>query len=51
MIVEDIQSDETVPAEYEMTATELAEFHTEFNQWIDQAPQLDSDQPLYIWLR
>jgi hypothetical protein len=51
MIVEDIQSDETVPAEYEMTAEELAEFHTEFNQWIDQAPQLDSDQPLYIWLR
>lgn len=51
MIIEDIQSDEAVPAEYEMTAEELREFHIEFNQWADQTAELDLDRPLYIWLR
>ena len=51
MITEDIQSDEMIPAQYEMTAEELAEFHKEYNDWTDQLPQPDDDRPLYIWLR
>ena len=50
MIVEDIQSDESVPAQYEMTAEELIEFQQEYNNWSDTVKQ-DDDRPLYIWLR
>ena len=46
MITEDIQSDESVPVEYDMTAEELLEFQQEYNQWSD-----DQDRPLYIWLK
>ena len=51
MIVEDIQSDETIPVQYAMTAEELLEFQTEYNDWTDQQEQQDEDRPLYIWLR
>jgi hypothetical protein len=51
MIVEDMQSDESIPVEYEMTAEELAEFHKEYNDWTDKQEQPDDDRPLYIWLR
>jgi hypothetical protein len=51
MIVEDIQSDEAIPVEYEMTAEELADLHNEYNDWTDQQEQPDDDRPLYIWLR
>lgn len=46
---DDIQSDEFVPAQYEMTADELAEFQKEYNQYLDESAE--SDRPLYIWLR
>jgi hypothetical protein len=48
MITEDIQSDESVPVEYDMTAEELLEFQQEYNQWSDRQ---DQDRPLYIWLK
>ena len=51
MIVEDIQSDEKIPVEYEMTAEELSEFQKEYNDWSDQNKQDDDDRPLYIWLK
>jgi hypothetical protein len=51
MITEDIQSDESVPVEYEMTAAELLEFQQEYNQWSDSSKKQDDDRPLYIWLR
>jgi len=51
MITEDIQSDESIPALYDMTADELAEFHAEYNDWSDKIVTADDDRPLYIWLR
>jgi hypothetical protein len=51
MIVEDIQSDETIPVQYAMTAEELAEFHEEYNNWSNETDKSDEDRPLYIWLR
>ena len=48
MITEDIQSDESVPVEYEMTAEEQLKVQQECNQWSDQQ---DQDRPLYIWLK
>jgi len=51
MIIEDIQSDETIPAQYEMTEEELAEFYCEYTEWSEQNKQPDEDRPLYIWLR
>ena len=50
MITEDIQSDEMIPAEYDMTPEELAEFQKQYNDWSDTNKQ-DDDRPLYIWLR
>ena len=52
MITEDIQSDESVPVEYAMTAEEQLKFQQEYNQWSDQwSDQQDQDRPLYIWLK
>lgn len=51
MITEDIQSDEMIPAEYEMTKEELLEFQKEYNDWSNKQEQLDDDRPLYIWLK
>ena len=51
MITEDIQSDESVPVEYEMTAEEQLKFQQEYNQWSDSSKNQDDDRPLYIWLK
>ena len=51
MITEDIQSDEMIPAEYEMTEEELEEFYCEYTEWSDQNKKQDDDRPLYIWLK
>jgi hypothetical protein len=35
MIIDDLQSDETVPAEYAMSPIEYKQFVQEYNHWLD----------------
>jgi hypothetical protein len=53
-LLTDIQSDEQIPAQYDMTPEEWAEFQREYNDWANVVEKQHQDpledRPIYLWL-
>jgi hypothetical protein len=43
-----IQSDELIPAPYNMTPEEYTEFQQEYNSYLDKET---AERPMYLWLK